>query len=212
MRCGQPRAAVLHETFAEVSRSNPTGGPGVSPVQARAFACGYPKSSSNGTRYKFARHDPPVTSRGGARRFGGGVHLVNFIGGHNPRAAFKIPLPLLGGMDLAHSYYIKHTITNASREVARYAAKYTGTDAAPTSAEVSDYVKLTAPGLNYNALNLDTLTVNTTYAGAFPNKIATVTVTVVKHWWILGTFNFYGWRGLTDPQTLTAATAMNLEH
>ena len=130
---------------------------------------------------------------------------------------FGIILPILlllilGGMDLAHSYYIKHTITNASREGARYAAKYTGTDAAPTSDAVSDYIKLPAPGLNYNALNLDTLTANTSYDGSFPNKIATVTVTAVKHWWILSTFNFYGWQGLTNPQTLTATTAMKVEH
>ena len=95
---------------------------------------------------------------------------------------FALILPVLiflvlGGMDLGHRFYMQHLITNASREGARYAAKYTGTAAAPTSAAVSNYVKLPAPGLNYNAFNLDTLTVTTTYAGAFPDKIATVTVT-----------------------------------
>ena len=45
-----------------------------------------------------------------------------------------------------------------------------------------------------------------------PYKIITVTVTAEKHWWILGSFNFYGWLGLTDPQTLTSTTAMNVEH
>jgi Flp pilus assembly protein TadG len=129
---------------------------------------------------------------------------------------FAIILPVLlllivGGMDLGHSYYIKHLVTTASREGARYAGKYTGTDAAPTSGAVSDHVKLPA-GLNYNALNLDTLTVNTTYNGSYPNKIATVTVTAIKHWWILGNFNFYGFHKFTNPQTLTATTAMNVEH
>jgi Flp pilus assembly protein TadG len=114
-------------------------------------------------------------------------------------------------MDLGHKFYMQHLITNASREGARYAAKYTGTTAAPTSAAVSNYVKLPPPGLNYNAFNLDTLTVNTTYAGTIPNKIATVTVTAVKHWWILGTFNFYRFLGFTNPHTLTATTAMNVE-
>ena len=106
---------------------------------------------------------------------------------------------------------MQHLITNASREGARYAAKYTGTAAAPTSAAVSNYVKLPPPGLNYNAFNLDTLTVNTTYAGSFPDKIATVTVTAVKHWWVLGTFKFFGFAGLTNPKTLNATTAMSVE-
>ena len=130
---------------------------------------------------------------------------------------FALILPILiflvlGGMDLGHRYYMQHLITNASREGARYAAKYTGTNPTPTPAAVSNYVKLPPPGLNYNTFNLDTLTVNTTYAGSFPNKIATVTVTAVKHWWILGTFKFFGFLGFTNPQTLTGATAMNVEH
>jgi len=122
-----------------------------------------------------------------------------------------LALLILGGVDLGHSYYIQYLTSNASREGARYAAKYTGTDATPSSAAVSDYVKLPS-GLNYNAFNLDTLTVTTTYTGSFPNMIATVTVSAVKHWWLLGNFNFYGWLPLTNPQTLKATTAMNVEH
>ena len=122
-----------------------------------------------------------------------------------------LALLILGGMDLGHMFYIQYLTSNASREGAHYAARYTGNAAAPTSAAVSDHVKLPA-GLNYNALNLDTLTVNTPYAGSFPNKIATVTFTAIKHWWLLGNFPFYGFHGFTNPQTLTATTAMNVEH
>ena len=48
---------------------------------------------------------------------------------------FAIILPILlllilGALDMGHMYYIDHLITNASREGARYAAKYTGTAAA----------------------------------------------------------------------------------
>ena len=130
---------------------------------------------------------------------------------------FALILPILvllvlGGLDLGHRFYMEHLITNASREGARFAAKYTGTAAAPTSTAVSNYVKLPPPNLDYNAFNLDNLTVTTTYAGVFPNKIATVTVTAQKHWWILGAFNFFGFQGFTNPQTITAATAMNVEH
>jgi Flp pilus assembly protein TadG len=124
---------------------------------------------------------------------------------------FAIILPLLillilGGLDLSHMYYIDHLITNASREGARYAAKYTGTTGEPTNAQISDYVKLSSPGLDYNKFNLDNLTVTTTYAGVFPDRIATVTVTAEKPWWVLGTL-----AGLST-KTLRAQTAMNVEH
>ena len=130
---------------------------------------------------------------------------------------FAIILPLLvfltlGGLDLGHSYYMQYLLTNASREGARYAAKYTGTGSQPTPAAVSNYVKLAPPNLDYNAYKFDTLTVNTTYTGTSPTQIATVTVTAIKHWWVLGTFKFLRFPGLTNPKTLTAATAMNVEH
>ena len=121
---------------------------------------------------------------------------------------FAIILPVLlllvlGGLDMGHMYYIDHLITNASREGARYAAKYTGTTAEPTSAQVSSYVKST---LNYNAFNLTNLAVTKTDAGAIPNKIATVTVTAEKHWWVLGSLAGF------STKTLRAQTAMNVEH
>ena len=132
---------------------------------------------------------------------------------------FALILPILvflvlGGMDLGHRFYMQNLITNASREGARYAAKYTGTGADPNSTAVSNYVKLPPPapgGLNYNAFDFDTLTVTTTFAGTVPNRIVTVTVTARKHWWVLGAFTFFNFPGFTNPQTLTATTAMNLE-
>ena len=122
---------------------------------------------------------------------------------------FAIVLPLLlllilGGMDLGHSYYIKYTITNASREGARYASKYTGTSA-PNSQTISDFVKLPA-GVNYNSFNLTNLVVSGSYSGASPNQNITVTVNADKNWWILG-----GLLGLPNPTTLTATTAMVME-
>jgi Flp pilus assembly protein TadG len=121
---------------------------------------------------------------------------------------FAIILPVLllltlGALDLGHMYFVDHLITNASREGARYAAKYTGTAAEPTNAQVSTYVKST---LNYDAFNLDALTVSATYAGTFPNRIATVTVTANKQWWALGVLAGF------PAKTLTAQTAMNVEH
>ena len=124
---------------------------------------------------------------------------------------FAIILPvlimlILGGMDLGHRYYIQYLTSNASREGARYAAKYRLVPTDLSSSEISDYVKLPS-GLNYNKFGLDTLTVDRIYAGAFPTKIVTVSVQAVKHWWILGSFP-----GITNPTTVTATTAMNVEH
>jgi Flp pilus assembly protein TadG len=123
---------------------------------------------------------------------------------------FAIILPILlvltlGALDMSHMYYMDHLITNASREGARYAAKYTGAAAAPTSSQVSDYVKLPS-GLNYNTFNLPSLTVTAVSAGTFPTKIVTVTVTAQKQWWVLGSL-----LGLAT-KTLTANTAMNVEY
>jgi hypothetical protein len=109
-------------------------------------------------------------------------------------------------MDLAHRYYIQYLASNASREGARYAAKYTVTNVSPTSSAISDYVKLST-GLNYDSFNLTNLTVTGTYAGAFPNKIVTVSVSAAKSWWILDSLP-----GFTNPTTVTATTAMNVEH
>jgi hypothetical protein len=116
-----------------------------------------------------------------------------------------ILLLILGGMDLGHSYYIRYIASNASREGARYAAKYRLTVGDPTSSDISNYVKLPS-GLNYNSFGLDTLVVSGNYTGVSPNKIVTVTVSANKHWWILGSLP-----GFTNPKTLTATTAMSVE-
>jgi Flp pilus assembly protein TadG len=125
--------------------------------------------------------------------------------------AIVLPLLLflmLGGMDLGHMYYIEYIITNASREGARYASKYTVTTTSPpTSIDISTYVKST---LNYNSFNFGNFSVGGSYSGGSPN-IVTVTVKADKQWWILGTFTFFGFRRLTNPMTLTGQTAMTME-
>jgi Flp pilus assembly protein TadG len=121
---------------------------------------------------------------------------------------FAIILPVLallivGGMDLGHRYFIQYLTSNASREGARYAAKYTGTSDVPTNDAIRDYVQLPA-GLNYNKFNLDNFDVQGDYSVG--NVIVTVTVQANKNWWILGSLP-----GFTNPQTITATTAMNVE-
>jgi Flp pilus assembly pilin Flp len=121
---------------------------------------------------------------------------------------FAIIVPLLvllilGGMDLGHEYYMEHLITNASREGARYAAKYTGGASLPTSSQISTYV---ITNLNYGSFDLNSLAVTGAYAGVSPSEVVTVTVTADKYWWILGSL-----LKLSNPTILTATTAMIVE-
>jgi hypothetical protein len=51
---------------------------------------------------------------------------------------------IFGAMDLAHAFYIEHIITTASREGARYGAKYTGNPPVdPTQDQITAYVTST---------------------------------------------------------------------
>ncbi len=111
-------------------------------------------------------------------------------------------LLVLGGMDFGHMFFMQHVITNASREGARFAARYTGNASVPSSAEVASYVKST---LNYDSI-LSGLTVTASTAGTTPNRIVTVTVTVTKNWWILHLFPGFG-----ASKDLQATTAMVVE-
>jgi Flp pilus assembly protein TadG len=123
---------------------------------------------------------------------------------------FAIILPvllllILGAMDLAHMFYMDYVVTNASREGARWATKYTvkadGTpNPPPTSDQISTYVKST---LDYNSFNFPNLELNAVNNGG----IVTVTVKADKHWWFLGR-----WLGLPDPKTIIGKTAMAMEN
>lgn len=128
---------------------------------------------------------------------------------------FAVILPvliflILGGMDIGHKFYIEHLVTNASREGARYGAKYTGNPPVdPTPAQIKTYVESTGPPLD----GLDVQNPVYTIVTATPNyRIITVTVTAHKHWWVLATFNFYGWVPFPNPETITAQTAMRVEY
>lgn len=120
---------------------------------------------------------------------------------------FALVLPLLvllilGGMDFGHMFYIQHVLTLASREGARYAARYTGTSSEPTAAQIANYVKST---LDYGSI-LSDLTITASYSGTSPNRIVTVTAQAQKNWWILHLLP-----GFSSGKLLQATTAMTLE-
>jgi Flp pilus assembly protein TadG len=126
---------------------------------------------------------------------------------------FAIILPLLlflvlGGMDIAHMFYIDHLITTASRDGARYGAKYTGYPPNdPTDTQIRNYAISTIPPL-------ENLQVASLYSVVGLDRIVTVTVTADKAWWVLGNltlFRQFGFQGFTDPQTRRATTAMKVE-
>jgi Flp pilus assembly protein TadG len=120
---------------------------------------------------------------------------------------------VVGGMDIAHMYYMNYIITNASREGARYAAKYTvnpdGTPCpTPTSDQVSNYVTNT---LDYSRFNFPDFKVSSAVGTSVsPNgatvSVVTVTVRADKYWWFLGS-----WLGFQNPKILIAQTAMAIE-
>jgi len=128
---------------------------------------------------------------------------------------FAVILPLflfliLGGMDIAHKFYIEHVVTTASREGARYAAKYTVSPRVDsTLAQIKTFINST---MSTPLAGLDVP--SATYApgtGVPPGRIVTVTVTAPKNWWVLATFNFYGWVPFPNPQTITGTTTMKVE-
>jgi Flp pilus assembly protein TadG len=128
--------------------------------------------------------------------------------------AIVLPLFLLlvvGGMDLGHMYYIEHVVTTASREGARFGAKYSGNPPVdPSQTQITNYVKsLVSPPLSGLDVSAPAYTTN---PGPPSYRIITVTVTAPKHWWLLGTFNFYHWVPFPNPKTMTASTAMRVEY
>ena len=156
--------------------------------------------------------------------------------GHGEEGAaaveFALILPLLillvlGGMDLGHAYYLKHLITTASREGARYGSQYHVNpstmlpyvpNALPTS--ISDYVKLAPPtGLGYAGLFASDANLTVTPRG--PGIPVTPLALFSRSRLPLTSIGGYlaaenlMWHiqlpGFPNPQTFTATTAMTLE-
>lgn len=127
-----------------------------------------------------------------------------------------IPLLLIVGgiIDYGHLWYMESVIATASREGARYAARYT-TDA-------SGVHRLTPSSLSPSVINY----ITTNYGGLFSSDAhftvtpggagftsttaglpVSVQVTALKHWFLISSLI----PGMTDPQLMSSTTVMSLE-
>ena len=137
---------------------------------------------------------------------------------------FAIIFPILmllvfGVIDFGHAWYMRHMMSDASREGARYGSRYVTNssgnrilpkDLNPT---VANYVKTTW-GLT-SRLPADASPVVTptgagateTNASVLAGEALIVTITATKTWFVLGSLL----PGLGDSTTLTVATTMTCE-
>lgn len=138
-------------------------------------------------------------------------------GGVSVEFALLLPvfMVFLGGiLDFGHAWYMKQVVTNASREGARYGVTYqtntSGVRIKPNAK--SPTIQTVVNNYMNNLLPADaspTVTCGGTgYAAANPSGLPiNVSVTAIKHWWIISGFI----PGLGSSKTITVATTMNCE-
>ena len=124
---------------------------------------------------------------------------------------FAILLPVFvllvfGSMDIGHAFYMKQMVSNASREGARYGARYT-TNAAGNHLIPNAFSPSIASWVSsqYSSLLPSDASVQVTPGGAgYTSGLAgadlSVAVTATKHWWVVG--SLLGW----EPTKAISAT------
>lgn len=126
-----------------------------------------------------------------------------------------IPLVLLLGgiVDFGDAYYIKQVISNASREGARYGARYqvdqNGIRIIPVNLNnpsIAGYITSNYGSLLSSDANLTVTPGGLGYTSGTPGDILTVQVSAQKHWFFLG-----GLLDFTNPETLTTTMTTTLE-
>ena len=119
-----------------------------------------------------------------------------------------------GIFDLGHAYYMKQVVTNASREGARYAARYTtdtdGNHLKPSAYNPSIPTWVTTKYSSLLPTDAD-LQVPTPEGAGYATGTAgadlSVTVNATKHWWVLGNLGL----GLGSTATISSTTWMKVE-
>jgi Flp pilus assembly protein TadG len=137
---------------------------------------------------------------------------------------FAIIVPVLvvlvmGIIDFGHAWYMKQIIINASREGARYGARYTGTPPIALNPSISNYILNTSAqnndkgGVGLTSLLPDANPQVPTPTGTGytsitpPGQPLSVTVTATKDWWVVNRFI----PGMNSSITLSSTTTMAVE-
>jgi Flp pilus assembly protein TadG len=129
--------------------------------------------------------------------------------------AILLPVFLLlvfGIMDFGHAFYMKQMVSNASREGARYGARYTtnagGTHLIPTafSPTIASWVSSQYSSLLPADASLQVTPGGAGYTSGLAGADLFVTVTATKHWWVVG--SLLGWG---PTLSIPATTWMKIE-
>lgn len=157
----------------------------------------------------------------------GKTHVLGFVRQTKGAVAVEFAvvltlfLLLIGGViDFGHAWFMKQVVTNASREGARYGITYrtdaSGVRIAPSTfttspPTIANYV-LTSAGYNLTSLLPSDAAPTVTctgagYTGTAKGNPLTVTVTAVKHWFMISSFI----PGFGSTKTLRASTIMLCE-
>ena len=130
--------------------------------------------------------------------------------------AILLPVFLLlvfGIMDFGHAFYMKQMVSNASREGARYGARYTtdnaGVHILPNAFNTSITTWVTS---KYSSLlptdaNLQVTPGGAGYTSGTAGADLSVAVTATKHWWVVGSLV----PGLGSTKNISATTWMKVE-
>ena len=103
--------------------------------------------------------------------------------------ALILPVFLLlvfGIADFGHAWYMQQTVTNASREGARYGTRYSGSPASALSPSIASWISSKYSSLLPPDANLQVLPGGAGYTSGSTSDDLSVRVTATKNWWVLG--------------------------
>jgi Flp pilus assembly protein TadG len=116
-------------------------------------------------------------------------------------------------MDFGHAFYMKQMVSNASREGARYGARYTtdtgGNHLIPNafSPTIATWVSSNYSSLLPSNASLAVTPGGAGYTSGTAGADLSVAVTATKHWWVIGRLV----PALGTTQTVSATTWMKVE-
>ena len=125
-------------------------------------------------------------------------------------------LLVFGILDFGHAYYLKQVVSNASREGARYGARFT-TDTtgnhlkpnafSPTLPAIDTWISSKYSSLLPADANLQVTPGGAGYTSGAAGADLSVEVRATKHWWVIGSLV----PGLGTTKTVSSITWMKVE-